>query len=304
MDESAGGSGMSNYRLNSVLFKTVTIILHLFAAFIGIICLSVSPYLFDGLSLDFATYFTELKMTIHKLFFIKELTYQEAFREWPILPHVFKYYTASMKIFLSSLILSILLAFLIVYTLLFVNEKWYKRTKYIFVLFESLPDLLVIIFLQQAVIWFFKKTDYLLFEIATYGDTDSFGLPVICLGFSTTFLFVRLLLNQIEEERKKNYVEFVQSKGFGKLYILNLHMLPNIFFTLFQYSKTIILFMLTGLFLIEFLFNINGLFNFMKRAMIPEVFTIALIYLYVPFFILFKIFDLAVPQILKGEEER
>ena len=295
---------MNTFRLNNVIYKSVSIILHLFAAIIGIVCLSVLPYLFDGFSLNFVRYFTELKTTIYKLLFIKDLTYQETFREWPILPHVFKYYIASMKIFLSSFILSIMLAFFIVYILLFVKEKWYRRTKYIFVLFESLPDLLVIICLQQAVIWFFKKTDYLLFEIASYGDTDSFGLPVICLGFSTTFLFVRLLLNQIEEERKKNYVEFVQSKGFGRLYVLNRHMLPNIFFTLFQYSKTIVLFMLTGLFLIEFLFNINGLFSFVKTAMTPEIITIAVLYLYMPFFILFKIFDLTVPQIWKGEEER
>ena len=75
---------MNTYRFNNVLYKSVTTILHLFAAIIGIICLSVLPYLFDGLSLDFVGYFTELKTTVYKLLFIKDLTYQETFREWPI----------------------------------------------------------------------------------------------------------------------------------------------------------------------------------------------------------------------------
>jgi peptide/nickel transport system permease protein len=295
------GSLMSK-QVTNVLLKSATVLFNLLAAIIGILCLSVLPYLFEGISINLTEYFTMLKLTIQKLFSIQELTYQDTNREWPILPHIFKYYSASMKIFLTSFVLSILFAFLIVYMLLFLKQKWYKRIKYIFVLLESLPDILVILCLQLAVIWLFKETGYLLFEIASYGDTDSFGLPVLCLSFSSVFLFVRLLLNQIEEEQRKDYIGFVQSKGFGKLYIFNQHMLRNVFFTLFQYSKTIILFMLSGLFIVEFLFNINGLFNFMKRAPIPEVYAIGMLYLYVPFFFLFRLFDFAVPQILKGEK--
>lgn len=293
---------MDNLTVKRVIGNIVGMILQLFAAIIGIILISALPFLFKGMSIDFSQYRLMVTQTVNRLLNIQELTYQDKFRDWPILSHVFKYYQESMAIFFTAFILSLFLAVVIVYILISIKPKWYKGMKYIFALFESIPDLLIILALQIFVIWFFKKTGYLLFEIATVGDIKSFGLPVLALSFSSTFLFIKLLLAQIETEQSADYVEFAKSKGFSMIYILNRHISRNIFFTVFHYSKTIVLFMLSGLFIVELLFNVNGLFNFLQRASIPEVFVISLLYLYVPFFVLFKLYDFFIPAALKGEK--
>lgn len=200
-----------------------------------------------------------------------------------------------------SLLISIIISFLIVYFLLQMSEKRKEKIKIFFEFLEAIPDILLIIGLQFIVILIYKQTDLLVINIARVGEESIVFLPILCLSLPTTLLFTKLLLLRFETELQKDYVLLARSKGFDKFYILNHHVLRNVLLSMLYFSKTNIWFMLSNLYIIEYLFNISGIFTFLKDYRTPEIFTIALMLIYIPIFFLFKLFHIFIPDELKGE---
>ncbi|HDZ1884554.1 TPA: peptide ABC transporter permease, partial [Bacillus anthracis] len=62
---------------------------------------------------------------------------------------------------------------------------------------------------------------------------------------------------------------------------------------------TNILFMLSNLYIIEWIFNTYGMFVFVKENSKLEIFTVSLIMLYVPLFILFRLLHTFLQNVIK-----
>ncbi|MED0959240.1 peptide ABC transporter permease [Bacillus cereus] len=265
---------------------------------LGIICLGALPKLFYGFELNVSEYIKSLKEVFAKLMDISNMQYA---RDKFLFPQLFVHYKETMVIFLAAFCISLLVAFCIVYMIMSSSPRIQHRIKSFLTFLESIPDILLILGSQILVIWFFKQTGFLPFQIAAIGGESIRGLPIFCLSIPTTIMFVKLLVLRFENELEKDYVLFAKAKGLDRFHILNRHILRNVLLSTLFFAKTNIWFMLSNLYIIEWIFNTRGIFIFVKSYpdMKIELFIVSVLLIYIPIFILFKLFHYLVPAAMK-----
>lgn len=94
----------------------------------------------------------------------------------------------------------------------------------------------------------------------------------------------RTILYHIEQEWEENYILTVKGKGLTRVHILIHHILPRAFKSLFFQSKVIIWFMVSNLLVVELLFNIFGITNFIFTYGTPVLFSLFCILIFLPIF--------------------
>ncbi|PQZ56249.1 peptide ABC transporter permease [Bacillus sp. MYb209] len=265
---------------------------------LGIICLGTLPKLFYGFELNASKYIKSLKEVFANLMDISNLQYV---RDKFLFPQLFVHYKETIVIFLASFFISLFVAFCIVYVIMSSSPRIQHRIKSFLIFLESIPDILLILGSQILVIWFFKQTGFLPFQIASIGGESIRGLPIFCLSIPTTIMFVKMLVLRFENELEKDYVLFAKAKGLNRFHILNRHILRNVLLSTLFFAKTNIFFMLSNLYIIEWIFNTGGIFMFLKsyEGIRVEVFIVSVLLIYIPIFILFKLFHYLIPAAMK-----
>jgi peptide/nickel transport system permease protein len=272
--------------------------LQLFAAILCIICLGALPRLFKGLQIDLVGFWNTIVFLGGKLLQPGEITY--GFRDSrKLFPQIWIHYLETMFVFIAAFLLSLLIAYLLVVWVLQRSQSKQRMWNGIFVALESIPDILIILLSQLLVVIIFQKTGFMPVKLAGIGEERARLLPIICLTLPTTLLFIKLLLLRFREELEKDYSIFAKSKGLSLRHILTHHISRNFLLTTIYYAKTNILFMLSNLYIIEWIFNTYGMFVFVKENSKLEIFTVSLIILYVPLFILFRLLHTFLQSVIK-----
>ncbi|HFR4186265.1 ABC transporter permease subunit [Bacillus cereus] len=272
--------------------------LQLVAAILCIICLGALPRLFKGLQIDLIGFWNTIVFLGGKLLQPGEITY--GFRDSrKLFPQIWIHYIETMIVFLSAFLLSLLIAYILVVWVLQHSHMKQKMWNGIFLTLESIPDILLILLSQLLVVIIFQKTGFMPIKLAGLGEERIRLLPIICLTIPTTLLFIKLLFLRFKEELEKEYSLFAKSKGLSLRHILTHHISRNVLLTTIYYAKTNILFMLSNLYIIEWIFNTYGMFVFVKENSKLEIFTVSLVILYVPLFILFRILHTLLKNVIK-----
>ncbi|MCU5322363.1 ABC transporter permease subunit [Bacillus cereus] len=272
--------------------------LQLVAAILCIICLGALPRLFKGLQIDLIGFWNTIVFLGGKLLQPGEITY--GFRDSrKLFPQIWIHYIETMIVFLSAFLLSLLIAYILVVWVLQHSHMKQKMWNGIFFTLESIPDILLILLSQLLVVIIFQKTGFMPIKLAGLGEERIRLLPIICLTIPTTLLFIKLLFLRFKEELEKEYSLFAKSKGLSLRHILTHHISRNVLLTTIYYAKTNILFMLSNLYIIEWIFNTYGMFVFVKENSKLEIFTVSLVILYVPLFILFRILHTLLKNVIK-----
>ncbi|EEK84301.1 Binding-protein-dependent transport system inner membrane component [Bacillus cereus ATCC 4342] len=272
--------------------------LQLVAAILCILCLGALPRLFKGLQIDLIGFWNTIVFLGGKLLQPGEITY--GFRDSrKLFPQIWIHYIETMIVFLSAFLLSLLIAYILVVWVLQRSHMKQKMWNGIFLTLESIPDILLILLSQLLVVIIFQKTGFMPIKLAGLGEERIRLLPIICLTIPTTLLFIKLLLLRFKEELEKDYSLFAKSKGLSLRYILTHHISRNVLLTTIYYAKTNILFMLSNLYIIEWIFNTYGMFVFVKENSKLEIFTVSIVILYVPLFILFRILHTLLQNVIK-----
>lgn len=272
--------------------------LQIVAAILCIICLGALPRLFKGLQIDLIGFWNTIVFLGGKLLQPGEITY--GFRDSrKLFPQIWIHYIETMIVFLSAFLLSLLIAYILVIWVLQRSHMKQKMWNGIFLTLESIPDILLILLSQLLVVIMFQKTGFMPITLAGLGEERIRLLPIICLTIPTTLLFIKLLLLRFKEELEKDYSLFAKSKGLSLRYILTHHISRNVLLTTIYYAKTNILFMLSNLYIIEWIFNTYGMFVFVKENSKLEIFTVSLVILYVPLFILFRLLHTFLQNVIK-----
>lgn len=272
--------------------------LQLVAAILCIICLGALPRLFKGLQIDLIGFWNTIVFLGGKLLQPGEITY--GFRDSrKLFPQIWIHYIETMIVFLSAFLLSLLIAYILVVWILQHSHMKQKMWNGIFLTLESIPDILLILLSQLLVVIIFQKTGFMPIKLAGLGEERIRLLPIICLTIPTTLLFIKLLFLRFKEELEKEYSLFAKSKGLSLRHILTHHISRNVLLTTIYYAKTNILFMLSNLYIIEWIFNTYGMFVFVKENSKLEIFTVSLVILYVPLFILFRILHTLLKNVIK-----
>ncbi|MFZ3591720.1 ABC transporter permease subunit [Bacillus sp. DJP31] len=196
-----------------------------------------------------------------------------------------------MSLLLLTVLISTVTAVVLTISITLLPDKWRNRSKFIFFITESIPDIFFVVVVQALVIWFYKKTDVLLFSVVSGYEEQALTIPLITLCILPTFFIARILTLRFNEERIEEYVQFAVSKGLRKSEVIIKHILPNTLVNLFSQSKFIVWFVLSNLVMVEYIFNIHGITAFIIRFSSPEVFTLCVILIFVPLYIIILIFQ-------------
>ncbi|MDJ1477685.1 ABC transporter permease subunit [Bacillus sp. LS15-K4] len=285
--------------IKAVIKNTLEALIHFLLALLGIICLGALPEMFRDLRIDVGNYLEALINLIIKLVHPLSLTYGPSGATRSLFPQILIMYKNTAIIFICSFIVSLIISFIIVFFMLQCESRVKDKIKSVFLFIESIPDILVILSLQIFVVWVFKITGTLVVNIAAVADKPIFLLPIISLSIPTTIMFIKLLLLKFEAELEKDYVLFAKAKGLNKFHILKIHVLRNVVLSVLYFSKTNIWFMLSNLYIIEWIYNAIGIFIFTKIHFTNEIFTVSLILIYIPIFIAFKLFHYIIPNPMK-----
>src|SRR5699024_1662169 len=100
-----------------------------------------------------------------------------------------------------------------------------------------------------------------------------------------------------------HYVELARGKGLRTSTILLKHILRNAFIRIFIDSKFVLWFMLSNLFMVEYLLNVRGLIAFMFHHPSLTVFTVGLLMIFIPIFLLLAIGQVIIEKITAQEVE-
>ncbi|MBW3112448.1 hypothetical protein KYJ26_11440 [Bacillus sp. MCCB 382] len=213
-------------------------------------------------------------------------------------------YPYSFTILFISFLVAILISVVVSYLMMLMPRKLFRASEKVVNILDGIPDVFLVVLFQLFIIWLFKKTDFLLFDIYTTGEEQIYMLPVICLSFLPVVFLVKQFLYQLKEEESKPYVEFSFSKGFKKSYTIWFHVFRNVWIHFFLHLKPIFLLMLSNLLVIEILFNIKGFMTVLLRTATSSspAFFIGMLLIFVPFYIVFTIGSLLLKKWLKGGE--
>jgi ABC-type dipeptide/oligopeptide/nickel transport system permease component len=206
-----------------------------------------------------------------------------------VFPEIFDKFFYSMTIFFLALLVGLLAALVLTF-ITTTLPRFLQRIIYGFLtLLESFPDLFIVVVLQVFIVYLYKKTGIL---ISFYNDLENpiYFLPVLVLSIVPTIQLFKLTLLLMKEEQHRPYVTVARAMGLSKLSILIKHVFRNILKSLFQYAKTIFVFMLSNLFIVEYVYNLNGIMTILLYTK-GVVFLVTALFVAFPFSVLFEIAD-------------
>ncbi|WP_142384759.1 ABC transporter permease subunit [Bacillus sp. M6-12] len=243
-------------------------------------------------------YFASAYELLRKIIFFDNESYWEASA---VFPRVLLNIKESFYILGYSFLTAFLFSAIVVYICFLLLRKWVPQLSSLFNLMEAVPDILVICLLQLAVIYLYKKLGIHLFQVVSFGQERSLLLPVLSLSLPASFYFIKSFMFGVLHEEEKHYAQFAKAVGFSDWYILNRHILRNIVDELVINSKTVVWTMLSTLFIIERLYNIHGITMLIYEYPTPEMFFLGATAFFIPVFLVYKLYELLVPRMVRGE---
>lgn len=269
---------------------------------IGIILIGALPQLFGrtGDYINPAGYVESVKRIVDNLLHLNEMTYNVRGTLRPLFPTIFEPFLMSMTLLVGALLLAVIVSSILTYLTMLMHKKGIEIVKFMIFIFESIPDILIIISLQVLVIFIFKQTGILVFSIASMPGEKAIALPLLTLSILPMVQLYKLMILIFEEELEKQYVEMAKGKGLRNSAILLIHIFRNAGISIFHHSKSILWFMLSNLFVLEYLFNIYGITQFMIEYLTPEIFTVGLFMFFIPLYFLYLFGDMVVSKLDKG----
>lgn len=259
-------------------------------AIIGLFLIGSLPSLFQGIRLNFPSYIWNMGHAFIQLLKPASITYFHSGIERSVFPRIFSAWVNSMELFMLGFAIAFVVALAAAIATMMLPRSWLKPIKFVLFILESLPDVLLIVMFQLGVIWIYQRTHWLAANVASFGNDDrAILLPVLVMAVLPAIMLYRTMVLDFEEEKGKPYIELARGKGLTRSTILLHHILRNAMIHVFLDSKFVIWFMLSSLVMVEYIFNVRGLTDFLKDFTTPEIFTLGLIMLFVPIFLLLSI---------------
>ncbi|QHA91985.1 ABC transporter permease subunit [Bacillus sp. N1-1] len=266
--------------------------------------LSNTLFLYDSIVFNVEAYINQIGQTVKMVFNDQTMQYYARGGSLPLFPDLWKAYSLSMSYLLASLMISMLIGIVLTIMTMVFPKRIRGYLKGFFFIIESLPDIFVILLAQIGVIWIYKQTDLLLFNLTSGFDEKAIVLPILILSLLPSVYIYKYLLLSFEEEESQLYVELARGKGLDRYTILLVHMFRNAMVSLFNHFKGVFLFALANLLMLEIIFDMNGLMMFIyKNGVVnTEIVTLALYMIFLPAFILFTTFEWLIERWMARQE--
>ncbi|MGB2992764.1 MAG: ABC transporter permease subunit [Paenisporosarcina sp.] len=270
-------------------------VIQLIVALVSILLISGAPQLITGFQKGeflWKEYIETLQFHVTSLLNFREISVDHFIgrevRQVLVFPQLFENIIYSLQLLFLALVAAIIFALVGTFITMLMSEKARSRVKLVFYFLESFPDILIILLAQLVVVVIFEQTGVLVSKIAVI-DERIYWLPVLCLMLLPMVQLYRLSMLTFEAEERQMYVELARSLGFGKLFILFLHILRNAIISVFFQSKKTMWFMLSNLFILELMFHIPGIMYYMYEHLSGILFLVTVLSFFLPVFLLYSL---------------
>ncbi|ULT59069.1 ABC transporter permease subunit [Neobacillus drentensis] len=208
----------------------------------------------DRVQIHFHTFWSNVRYDFHSLITINDPRYWEFLHTVDIVES----YRYTMTILLLSFIIVIILAVSMAIVVILSPPKVRNGLKNIVNFFEGVPDLLIIFLFMFFVITLYKTTGLKFLQLYGVFGNKPYFVPIMTVSFLPLFLMLQFLIKIITDEQTEPYVEYAKAKGIGQVRVLLIHILRNIFPLAIVQLRTIVWVLLSNIYLVEAILNING----------------------------------------------
>ncbi|MEH7083283.1 ABC transporter permease subunit [Neobacillus drentensis] len=205
----------------------------------------------------------EIKYSFFKEYVKSNITWFTHIDEYPFIVNYLKgpgmeKYFYTMTILSISLLIVSLLGLLIATSIMLLPLNVRNRFSNFIDFTTTAPDLLVVFLLQYLVIYLYRNFDLNIFQLYGGAESRPYFVPILIIVFLPTLFLIQHLLKEFMNEEHQDYVLLARAKGLPLRTIYFKHILRNIVPYIFIHLKTIIWFMLSNIFIVEHLLNIDG----------------------------------------------
>jgi peptide/nickel transport system permease protein len=219
----------------------------------------LSITIIDGnLSMSIQTIIDLVKNYLSGLLDGNSFTYQEGKdRTHSILQDISAYFSTSLHYLLLAGFLSVVIGMLI--------SAWYSKSKKEWIkdiigFLGTIPDFILVIFLQLGVIFIYESTGLRIARVASRSaDENGYLLPLITLTLIPAIYLIRTLSERTYDVLSEDYILTAKAKGLRKGFIHIHHVVRNVLPYLKADLHKVLAIMMSNLFIVEYLFNIRGL---------------------------------------------
>lgn len=238
-------------RLFRILIRMVLILVSFLVVFNLPTLLGIGK---DRVQINLHTFWSNVQYDFHSLITINDPRYWEFLHTVDIM----KSYRYSMTILLLSFIIVIILAVCMAIVVILSPPKVRNVLKNIINFFEGVPDLLIIFLFMFFVVTLYKTTGLKFLQLYGVFGNKPYFVPIMTVSFLPLFLMLQFLIKIITDEQTEPYVEYAKAKGIGQVRVLLVHILRNIFPLAIVQLRTIVWVLLSNIYLVEVILNING----------------------------------------------
>ncbi|PEJ54496.1 peptide ABC transporter permease [Bacillus sp. AFS002410] len=248
-------------------------------------------------------FWNQLQIFFWSFFYFSHLeVYLKDFQYVPFSSVFLEPYMYSFTILFFAFLISIIAALILSYAVNIGPKSVRKIINSVLFFMQSIPDVIMICGLQIFFLWIFNKTGVKIVDPVNGFESKAYALPIFLVSIIPTIQLFQMLCLAIQEEKIKDYVEYAKAKGLSNSWIMIRHILRNVTITLLSNSKLIFWLMISNLLIVEKFFNMQGYFTFLfNNTGSPEIFFMALVLLFIPFFLLEIIFKQIVNKMKGGE---
>ncbi|MCC5892007.1 ABC transporter permease subunit [Exiguobacterium sp.] len=267
-----------------------------------LIAISALPSLVVQLEFVPSNYWNGLQQQFSQLTKLDEITYYNvtAQQELPLLPALAPLMKETVIIFMTSLAVSV--AFALLYAYFFYRSGKRVRTvlQQTSQTLEMVPDLFWLIFTQFLAITLYKQTGFNRIEVAGgFAEYIRF-LPIVTLTLTILFFLLKWLTKHILEEEATPFLELARAKGVRPAALFWKHLLPNLVYRFYLFFRSNLITVLSSLLIIEYLFNVQGIFRFVVYNPVMPILLVILLVVYIPIFLVDVLAEWLIPDAWKG----
>ncbi|MFC0415786.1 ABC transporter permease subunit [Cytobacillus solani] len=214
----------------------------------------------EKVSIDLDGMVTVIKEFFRGLFSGEAWYYSQGGRARLILSDLVSYFLSSYLYLIISAIIVMIISISLGIFLWKKTNRWINAS---LGFIGMVPDFLLVLMLQMAVVYINKSLGVKTFKVASSSiDDPAIFLPILTLILIPAIYLVRSLSEATSEITTEDYILLAKSKGLGKKYIYLYHVTTNVLPFLKADLHKVISIMIGNLFIVEYLYNTRGLTSF------------------------------------------
>ncbi|MGD7045144.1 ABC transporter permease subunit [Jeotgalibacillus proteolyticus] len=129
----------------------------------------------------------------------------------------------------------------------------------------SIPDLFIIVALQMGFMYLNVKGIVTGLSLYGYGSVEIIIVNIFYLSLFPAFYIAKATYTALSAEQGQDYIRTARGKGIAHFKILYVHMLKNGLAHVFLHTNTMVLYVLSNLFVVEFLTQYRGAAYYFKK---------------------------------------